>query len=388
MRYYLMALNTEFDQGLAQDMRNYRAASALHCAALLTIGRRVRAMTQGARVLTRVAAVSLALAAWLPAQAGSTLDEVRARGTLLCGISPGMLGFSHPGSSPGSWEGMDVDICRAVAAAVLGSGDKVKFVHLQVDERLPALREGRFDILSFAASYTMARDTGMGTQSTVVTYYDGQGFLVPVAGKVRSARQLRGKPICVTTTGSSEQTLQEYSNAQRMDFKVLRFARFKEATDAYLARRCAAMSADATSLAVVRRTQTPQPAEHAILPELISKEPLGPMVRRGDDGWALVVSWVVHGLIAAEEHGVTRANVRQQAASSPNAEVQRMLGRSGDTGKLIGLERDWLLHALEATGNYGEIFRRNVGPDSPLGLPRGLNALWTQGGLHYALPIR
>lgn len=337
--------------------------------------------------LRQAAALVLGLAG-LAAQASPTLEAVKARDAVLCGISPGMLGFSHPGPSAGNWEGMDVDICRAVAAAVLGSGDKVKFVHLQVDERLPALREGRFDILSFATSYTMSRDAGMGAQGTAVTYYDGQGFLVPVASKIRSARQLRGKPICVTTTGSSEQTLLEYSTTQKMDFKLLRFARFREATDAYLAKRCAAISADATSLAVVRRTQTPVPSEHAILPELISKEPLGPLVRRGDDGWALIVTWVVQGLIAAEEHGLTRANVVQQAASNPNAEVQRMLGRSSDTGKLIGLDREWLLHAIRATGNYGEIFQRNVGSDSPLGLPRGLNALWTHGGLQYALPIR
>ncbi|MGC3986885.1 MAG: amino acid ABC transporter substrate-binding protein [Pseudorhodoferax sp.] len=329
----------------------------------------------------------LALASWA-AQAGPTLEAVRARDAVVCGISPGMLGFSHPGTAPGSWEGMDVDICRAVAAAVLGSGDKVKFVHLQVEERLPGLREGRFDILAFAASFTMSRDTTMGVQTTMVTYYDGQGFLVPTASKVRNTRQLRGKPICVTTTGSSEQTLQEYSNAQKMDFKVLRFPRFKEATEAYLAQRCAAISADATSLAVVRRAQTPQPADHVILPELISKEPLGPMVRRGDDEWAMIVTWVIQGLIAAEEHGLTRANVVQQAAGNTSAEVLRMLGRSGDTGKMIGLERDWLLNALRATGNYGEIFARNVGPESALALPRGLNALWSHGGLQYALPIR
>lgn len=347
----------------------------------------MRTKAPGLHLRRCLALAVLALAPWA-AQAGPTLEAVRARDALLCGISPGMLGFSHPGAAPGSWEGMDVDICRAVAAAVLGSGDKVKFVHLQVDERLPALREGRFDILAFAASYTMSRDTSMGAQATVVTYYDGQGFLVPTASKVRSTRQLRGKPICVTTTGSSEQTLQEYSGAQKMGFKLLRFARFKEATEAYLARRCAAISADATSLAVIRRTQTPLPADHVILPELISKEPLGPLVRRGDDEWALIVSWVIQGLIAAEEHGITRANVAQQAASNPNAEVQRMLGRSGDTGKMIGLERDWLLNALRATGNYGEIFARNVGADSPLGLPRGLNALWNHGGLQHALPIR
>lgn len=333
------------------------------------------------------AGVALGLAA-LAAQASPTLEAVRSRGTLLCGTSPGMLGFSQPGPAAGQWEGMDVDICRAIAAAVLGSGDKVRFVHLQVDERLPALREGRFDVLSFATSYTMSRDAGMGLQATVVTYYDGQGFLVPVRSKIRSTRQLRGQSVCVTTTGSSEQTLTEYGTAQRMGFKVQRFARFKEASDAYLAGQCVAISADATSLAVIRRTQTPRPAEHTILPELISKEPLGPMVRRGDEVWAQIVTWVIHGLIAAEEHGLTRANVNQQAATSADPEVRRMLGQSTDMGQLIGLDREWLLRAIRTTGNYGEIFNRSVGPDSPLGLPRGLNALWRHGGLQYALPIR
>ncbi|WP_326534537.1 amino acid ABC transporter substrate-binding protein [Pseudorhodoferax sp.] len=341
-----------------------------------------------ARRLCGWAAVAACALAGVAAQASPTLEAVRARGAVQCGVSPGMLGFSMPGVGSGGWEGLDVDICRAVAAAVLGSGDKVQFVHLQVDERLSALREGRFDILAFAASYTMSRDADMGLQGTVVTYYDGQGFLVPAASKIRSTRQLRGLPICVTTTGSSEQTLQEYSTANKMEFKVQRFARFKEATDAYLAKRCAAIAADATSLAAIRRSQIPNPADHLILPELISKEPLGPMVRRGDEAWALIVSWVIHGLIAAEEHGVTRANVNQQAASSTDAEVRRMLGHGADTGKLIGLDREWLLRALRTTGNYGEIFNRNVGPDSPLGLPRGLNALWRHGGLQYALPLR
>jgi general L-amino acid transport system substrate-binding protein len=339
------------------------------------------------RKLRAFAVAALGLVA-LAAQASPTLQAVQARGTLLCGTSPGMLGFSQPGPAPGVWEGLDVDICRAIAAAVLGSGDKTRFVHLQVDERLSALREGRFDVLSFATSYTMSRDAGMGLQATVVTYYDGQGFLVPVARKIRNIRQLRGQRICVTTTGSSEQTLTEYSTTQRMGLQVLRFERFKEASDAYLAGRCTAISADATSLAVIRRTQTPKPAEHAILPELISKEPLGPMVRRGDDGWAQIVTWVIHGLIAAEEHGITQANVDRQAASNPDPEVRRMLGQSADMGKLIGLDREWLLRAIRTTGNYGEIFNRGVGPSSQLGLPRGLNALWRHGGLQYALPIR
>ena len=340
-----------------------------------------------AQLLRWVAAVVLGLGA-AGAQASATLEKVLARDALLCGTSPGMAGFSHPGATAGAWEGLDVDICRAVAAAVLGSGNKVQFVHLQVDERLPALREGRFDMLSFATTFTMSRAAGMGLQTTVPTYYDGQGFLVPVASKIRSASQLRNQSICVTTTGSSEQTLKEYSTANKMGLKVQSFARFRAAMDAYLAGRCTAISADATSLAVLRRTQTPLPADHTILPALISKEPLGPMVRGGDEGWARIVTWVVYGLIAAEEHGITRANVDRQAASSLDAEVQRMLGRSEDMGKLIGLDREWLLRAIRATGNYGEIFARNVGPNSPLGLPRGLNALWRNGGLMYALPIR
>lgn len=347
-------------------------------------------LRRGLRRLQAIALAALCLGAGAgqAVEFGPTLQAVRARDAVQCGISPGMLGFSQPGPAAGVWEGMDVDICRAVAAAVLGSGDKVQFVHLQVDERLSALREGRFDILSFATSYTMSRGAGLGLQTTVVTYYDGQGFLVPVSRKIRSARQLRGQPICVTDTGSSAQTLMEYGQAHRMDYKVLRFARFKEASDAYLAGRCMAISADATSLAVIRRTQTPKPGDHAILPELITKEPLGPMVRRGDEAWAQIVTWVIHGLIAAEEHGLTRANVESQATSHADPEVRRMLGQSADMGALIGLDRHWLLRAIRTTGNYGEIFNRNVGPASPLELPRGLNALWRYGGLHYALPIR
>lgn len=337
------------------------------------------------RFLVALAALCLLAGA---AHAGATLDGVRARGALRCGTSPGFLGFSAPAATSGRWEGMDVDICRAVAAAVLGSGDKVEFVPLQVDERLPTLSAGAIDILSFNTSFTMARDTTMGVQSTVVTYYDGQGFLVPVASKIRSAQQLHNKTVCVTTTGSSEQTLTEYTRANSMGLRLLKFPRFAEATAAYLSGRCAAMSADATSLALVRHTRTPKPADHTILPELISKEPLGPMVRRGDDAWALIVKWVVYGLIAAEEHGVTRANVQQQSKASIDPEVQRMLGLSADTGKLIGLDREWLLRAIQVTGNYGEIFARNVGTDSVLRLPRGLNAQWRQGGLQYALPMR
>lgn len=322
-----------------------------------------------------------------PAHAGKTLDAVKARGTVKCGVTNGVAGFSAP-DTQGNWSGLDVDTCRAIAAAVLGDPKKAEFVPLNSQQRFAALQAGEVDILTRNTTWNLTRDASLGLHFTTINYYDGQGFLVPVASKIRAASQLRQRSICVTTTGSSEKTLKEYSAANRMELKVLSFPRFRAAMDAYLAGRCEAISADATSLAVIRRTQTPLPAEHTILPALISKEPLGPMVRSGDEGWARIVTWVVYGLIAAEEHGITRANVDQQAASSRDAEVQRMLGRSEDMGKLIGLDREWLLRAIRATGNYGEIFARNVGPNSALGLPRGLNALWRNGGLMYALPIR
>ncbi len=334
---------------------------------------------------TLLAASSLLCA--LASQAGPTLEQARARDALRCGVSTGLLGFSSQGSKPGDWLGMDVDICRAVAAAALGSADKVQYVPLAVEQRLTALREGRIDILSFNTTVTMARDTSMGLQATAVTYYDGQGFMVRTSGSIRSTRQLRGQTVCLQTGNSTEQMLREYSEANRLQVKILGFARFEDANSAYLSGRCVAITTDASGLAAIRRMMSGNPADHVILPELISKEPLGPMVRRGDDAWASIVKWVVIGLIAAEEHGITQANAGQQAHTA-SAEVRRMLGLSEDTGKLLGLDAEWLLRAIQATGNYGEIFARNVGPDSPTGLPRGLNALWRHGGLQYALPIR
>ena len=320
------------------------------------------------------------------AQAGPTLDAVRERGALRCGVSTGLLGFSRPDAN-GKWSGLDVDVCRAVAAAVLGSEDKVTYVPLGVARRLPSLQAGEIDILSFNTTFTLTRDAAMGVQATAVIYYDGQGFLVPAKSKIKSTRQLAGRTVCVQTGNDSEVTLQSFSKLNKLNLKVLRFARFEEASAAYLDGRCVATSTDASGLASVRRMVAKNPADHVILNELISKEPLGPMVRRGDDAWANIVKWTVYGLIAAEEHGITQANVEQQKDNA-NPEVQRMLGHSEDTGKLLGLDRAWLVRAISATGNYGEMFARNLGPESPLGLPRGLNALWLRGGLLYAMPLR
>ena len=343
------------------------------------------------RCLSNESMPGLLLAAGLllatAAHAGTALDGVRTREAVRCGVSEGLAGFSMPGVKPGEWAGMNVDVCRAVAAAVLGNGDKVQYVPLTLDQRLPALREDRIDVLSFNTTFTLARDAAMGVQTTAVVYYDGQGFMVRANSGIRSTRELRGKTVCVQAGNSSEQTLRAYSDANKLQIKIKTFARYGEGSAEYLAGRCAAMTDDASGLAAIRRMMTGTPSEHMILPELISKEPLGPMVRRGDDEWALIVKWVVLGLIAAEEYGITQANAGQQA-HNPDPEVRRMLGLSEDSGKYLGLDREWLLRAIRATGNYGEIFARNVGPDSPTGLPRGLNALWRHGGLQYALPIR
>ncbi|KQP18511.1 amino acid ABC transporter substrate-binding protein [Pseudorhodoferax sp. Leaf267] len=333
-------------------------------------------------------ALLAACAAALPAtaQAGPTLDAVRAAGALRCGVSTGLLGFSHPDAN-GQWAGMDVDVCRAVAAAVLGSADKVRYVPLDVSRRLPSLQAGEIDILSFNTTFTMSRDAAMGVQVTTPTYYDGQGFMVPLKSRIKSTRQLQGQTVCVRAGNDTERTLREFSRANRLNLKLITFTSSEDVHKAYMAGECTATSNDASGLASVRKMTASDPAAHVILNELISKEPLGPMVRRGDDAWASIVKWTVYGLIAAEEHGITQANVGQQKGNA-NPEVLRMLGHSEDTGKLLGLDREWLVRAIGATGNYGEMFARNMGPDSPLGLPRGLNAQWQRGGLMYAMPIR
>lgn len=337
-----------------------------------------------ARITSAIALACVLLP--LVAQAGPTLDGVRARGALRCGVSTGLLGFSHLEAN-GQWAGMDVEVCRAIAAAVLGSEDKVRYVPLGVTKRLSSLQAGEIDILSFNTTFTLTRDAAMGLQMTAVIYYDGQGFMVPTKSRIAKTSQLQGRTVCVQAGNDSEPILQAFSKANKLNLKMLTFESFEDASAAYLDGRCSATSADASSLASIRKMRFQHPDEHVILNELISKEPLGPMVRRGDDTWANIVKWTVYGLIAAEELGITQANVAHQK-DNPHPEVARMLGHSGDSGKLLGLDRAWLVRALLATGNYGEIFSRHVGPQSPLDLPRGLNAQWQRGGLMYAMPMR
>jgi general L-amino acid transport system substrate-binding protein len=332
-----------------------------------------------------VAALGAAMAT--PAHAGKTLDAIKARGQIICGVSTGVLGFSAADST-GKWSGLDVDVCRALAAATLRDPEKVKYVPLASQQRFTALQSGEVDLLARNTTFTLTRDASQGLSSTVANYYDGQGFMVPVKSKLKSAKQLKGQTVCVQSGTTSEKNLASFSKANGLNIKPVVFEQFEAANAAYFSGRCAAYTTDASGLASIRSKEAKNPKDHLILPELISKEPLGPLVRRGDDEWFAIVKWVMYGLLEAEEYGVTQANV-DKMKSSTDPTVQRLLGSGNeDTGKLLGLDKEWLARAIEATGNYGESFERNVGPNSPLGLPRGLNKQWNKGGLMYAYPIR
>jgi general L-amino acid transport system substrate-binding protein len=332
-----------------------------------------------------VAAMGVLIAA--PAQAGKTLDAIKARGQVVCGVHTGLAGFSAADSA-GKWTGLDVDICRAVAAAVLSDSEKVKYVPLTAQQRFTALQSGEIDVLSRNTTFTLTRDASLGLNDTVVTYYDGQGFIVPKKSNMKSAKQLKNQTVCVQSGTTTEKNLTDFSKANNLNIKPVVFEKEEAATAAYFAGRCISYTTDASGLASIRNKVAPVPADHVILPELISKEPLGPMVRRGDDEWFAIVKWVIYGLIEAEEYGITQAQVDQLKTSSQDPVVKRILGTGEDTGKLVGLDKDWLARALKATGNYGEIFERNVGPKSVLGLARGINNQWNKGGLMYAYPVR
>ena len=336
--------------------------------------------------LVAAAAVAAAVAA-TPAHAGKTLDAIKARGQLVCGVNTGLAGFSAA-DSQGNWTGLDVDICRAIAAAILGDGSKVKWVPLNAQQRLTALQSGEIDILSRNTTWTLTRDASLGLSFTGVTYYDGQGFMVPVKSNIKSAKQLKGQTVCVQSGTTTEKNLTDYSRANNLGIKPVVFEKLEAATGAYFAGRCVAYTTDASGLASTRNKEAKVPAEHVILPELISKEPLGPVVRRGDDEFFAIAKWVVFGLVEAEEYGITQANVDKLLAESQDPVVMRILGKSEDTGKLLGLDKNWMVNAVKTSGNYGEIFERNVGPKSALGLPRGMNNLWNKGGIMYAPPVR
>lgn len=321
------------------------------------------------------------------ALAGKTLDAIKQRGQIQCGVATGVAGFAAP-DSQGRWSGLDVDTCRALAAAVLGDPEKVNFVPLSSPQRFAALQAGEVDILARNTTWTMNRDTALGFHFTAINYYDGQGFLVPKKLNIRSAKQLRNAQICVQSGTTNEKNLADYFRSQNIPVKTVVFDNFEASFKAFFAGRCQAYTTDASGLAGLRNKEAPKPDDYVVLPELISKEPLAPLVRRGDDDWFGIVKWVIYALIEAEEAGVTQANAAELKAGSKDPVQQRLLGASEDTGKWLGLDRDWALRAIQAVGNYGEVFERNVGPNSVLKLPRGANRLWRDGGLLYAPPIR
>lgn len=327
------------------------------------------------------------LMAAAPAMAGKTLDGIKSRGQVVCGVHTGLAGFSAADSS-GKWTGLDVDVCRAVAAAVLGDSEKVKYVPLTAQQRFTALQSGEIDVLSRNTTFTLTRDASLGLHSTVVTYYDGQGFIVPKKSNIKSPKQLKNQTVCVQSGTTTEKNLSDYSKSNNLNIKTVVFEKEEAATAAYFAGRCISYTTDASGLASIRNKVATTPADHVILSELVSKEPLGPMVRRGDDEWFAIVKWVIYGLVEAEEYDITQANVDQLKNTSQDPVVKRILGTGEDSGKLLGLDKDWMGRALKATGNYGEIFERNVGPKSALGLPRGINNQWNKGGLMYAYPLR
>lgn len=319
-----------------------------------------------------------------PVSAG-TLENVRARGHLLCGVAEGPLGFSHL-DERGAWSGLDVDFCAGLAAAVLGRKDAVKYRPLSMTQRFTALQAREVDVLARSATWTLSRDTDLGARYVGTSFHDGQGLLVRRTQGISSALELTGATVCIPAGGPARQHLEEFFGQRGMRFTPLPFDKWEEMIQAYVNKRCTALSADASALALVR-AGIGGSGEHQMLPETLSKEPLGPVVRQGDDRWFSVVRWVLFALIAAEEHGLTAANV-DAARSSPIVEVRRLLGIDGDLGASLGLTRDWAYQLIKQCGNYGEIYDRNVGARSPLKLERHANNLSSKGGLMTAPPFR
>ena len=343
-------------------------------------------------VATVLAVFALPAAAQAPAPApavaavtgpAATLDAIRARGTLICGVNTGLAGFAQP-DSQGNWRGFDVDYCRALAAAIFGDPARVRYVPTTAQVRFTALQSGEVDVLSRNTTWTLSRDTSLGFDFGGTNFYDGQGFMVKRSANVTRAAQLNGATICVQPGTTTEQNLADWGRSARIRFTPVVIERLEDAGAAYLAGRCDAYTTDVSALAATRSAQQ-RPDDHLILPDVISKEPLGMLFRHGDQRFGDLVRWLHFGLIAAEEFEITAANAQAALAGDARPEVQRMLGRSGDLGRMLGVDNAWLLNAIRATGNYGEIFARNL---APIGIQRGPNALWTQGGLQYAPPFR
>ncbi len=340
------------------------------------------------QIMKRVATV-LALAMMLAFGAqgafAQTLKAVKDRGELVCGANGTLAGFGRP-DPQGNWVGFDVDFCRAIAAPIFNDPTKVKFVPLTAANRFTALQSGEIDVLSRNTTWTMSRDTQLGIDFAAVNFYDGQGFMVRKSLKVNSALELNDASVCVQQGTTTELNLADYFRSNHMSLKTVTFQTADEAVKAYDTSRCDAYTTDSSGL-YGERLRLTNPADHIVLPEIISKEPLSPAVRQGDDTWEDIVRWTHHAMVNAEELGVTKANV-DDMLKSPVPDVRRLLGVEGQFGESLGLTNDWAVRIIKAVGNYGESFERNVGQGSPLKIARGINALWTKGGLQYGLPIR
>ncbi len=335
------------------------------------------------KLAVSAALVSLAFAS--VTQAG-TLDDIRAKGHLQCGVSQGLPGFSNPDQS-GNWVGLDVDLCRAVAAAVFGNANKVKYSPLSAKERFTALQSGEVDILSRNTTWTLVRDTALGLNFAGVNYYDGQGFMVRKDLGVTSAKQLAGAAVCVNIGTTTELNMADFFRANNMNYKPVVFEKADEVVAAYDSGRCDVYTTDRSGLAA-QRLKLKDPNAHIVLPETISKEPLGPVVRHGDDQWFDIVKWTLYCMVEAEEYGLSSKNVDEMKSKTSNPQIKRHVGTEGDMGKSLGLPNDWCYNVVKQVGNYGESYDKNVGPETSLKLSRGVNAQWTDGGLQYAMPIR
>jgi general L-amino acid transport system substrate-binding protein len=336
------------------------------------------------KFVTAALSAVLGFAAATTASAG-TLDDVKTKGFLQCGSNTGLTGFAQPDTS-GNWTGLDVEMCRAIAAAIFNDPNKVKFTPLTAKERFTALQSGEVDLLVRNTTWTMSRDTSLGLKFAGVNYYDGQGFMVRKSLNVTSALNLSGASVCVQTGTTTELNLADFFRSKGMKYEPVVFEKSDEVNKAYDSGRCDAFTTDASGLYSERLKMT-NPGDHIVLPEIISKEPLGPLVRQGDDAWFNVVKWTLNAMLTAEELGVTKANV-DEMLNSQNPDIRRLLGKEGKYGEGIGLSNAWAYQIVKHVGNYGESFERTVGQGSPLKIARGVNALWSKGGLMYAPPIR
>ncbi len=331
-----------------------------------------------------IAAMTVASA--MPAYA-KTLDAVKSRGYIKCGVTTGLPGFSFP-DDKGEWNGLDVDYCRSLAAAVFGDATKVQFSSLSAKDRFTALQSGEVDVLARNTTITLSRDTNLGLSFVGVNYYDGQGFLVPKKLNITSVKGLDGASICTQAGTTLELNIGDYFRANGMKYEVVVFASFAEVLQAFEAGRCEVFTNDASGL-YSSRTKFKNPNDYVVLPEIISKEPLGPAVRQGDEQWFKIARWVLAAQFNAEEFGLTKDNIDEKAANNENPEIKRFLGQEGEFGAALGLDKQWAYNIVKHVGNYGESFERNLGLDTPLAIQRGFNELWTTGnGLHYGLPIR